>query len=317
MEEGKAEGFDAKTIDLENFDANELAQTELAVFLMATYGEGEPTDNAAVFMKWLVNADGSVAKDFLNKVKFSVFGLGNRQYEHFNKTGKMTDEHLEKLSATRVYQFAGGDDDGTLEEDYDAWKGGLWPALQSIFLGGEEAKERSRTRTSSNHGIVDTVAKVELEFNVVPVTAETNTEQKSYSNSSSASSKVHSSTKHFFTAPSVKLLVKKELRGGGPADVPLKDGSPRGSTCHFEFDLRGSGLSYITADNLAVLPENEPAVVVALARSQGYRLDDWITLEPIPERAADFRLPFPCPCSVNTLLSQYLDIQGILRANPK
>lgn len=43
MEEGKAAGFAAKTIDLEDFDPEVLVNgTEKAIFLMATYGEGEP-----------------------------------------------------------------------------------------------------------------------------------------------------------------------------------------------------------------------------------------------------------------------------------
>jgi len=53
MEEGRAKGFDARMHDLENFDAEELCKTKLAIFLMATYGEGEPTDNAARFAKWM------------------------------------------------------------------------------------------------------------------------------------------------------------------------------------------------------------------------------------------------------------------------
>ena len=58
MEEGKSKGFDAKMHDLENFDAEELGSCKLAIFLMATYGEGEPTDNAARFAKWMKADEG-------------------------------------------------------------------------------------------------------------------------------------------------------------------------------------------------------------------------------------------------------------------
>jgi len=57
MEEGRNHGFDAKMVDLDNFDAEELMNCKLAIFLMATYGEGEPTDNAARFAKWIDPAE--------------------------------------------------------------------------------------------------------------------------------------------------------------------------------------------------------------------------------------------------------------------
>ena len=81
MEECKSRGFDAKTTDLEDFDAHELASCNLAIFLMATYGEGEPTDNASKFITWSKNEDKDVDETFLASLKFSVFGLGNKQYE--------------------------------------------------------------------------------------------------------------------------------------------------------------------------------------------------------------------------------------------
>jgi NADPH-ferrihemoprotein reductase len=43
----------------------------LAVFMLATYGEGDPTDNAMEFHEKLTN-DGLE----LNGLKFAVFGLG-------------------------------------------------------------------------------------------------------------------------------------------------------------------------------------------------------------------------------------------------
>jgi hypothetical protein len=56
---------------------------------VCTYGEGEPSDNAVDFNKWATNAAGELAPDLLAGLQFAVFGLGNRQYEHYNAMGKV------------------------------------------------------------------------------------------------------------------------------------------------------------------------------------------------------------------------------------
>ncbi len=52
------------------------------------------------------------------KVNFAIFGLGNTQYEHYNKTAKDADSLLEKNGAKRIYELGLGDDNSSLEDDY-------------------------------------------------------------------------------------------------------------------------------------------------------------------------------------------------------
>jgi len=43
----------------------------------------------------------------LEDLQFSVFGLGNKQYEHYNAMGKATNKHLEQLGGKmRYYSFS-------------------------------------------------------------------------------------------------------------------------------------------------------------------------------------------------------------------
>lgn len=91
MEEGRNHGFDAKMVDLENFDAEELMSSKLAIFLMATYGEGEPTDNAARFAKWIDPAEKGSSKMsfqpvFVAAEHFSYFLLTiSRMHTHAHR----------------------------------------------------------------------------------------------------------------------------------------------------------------------------------------------------------------------------------------
>lgn len=41
--------------------------------------------------------------DTLAGLKYCVFGLGNRQYEHYNKMGRLTNEKLAAMGAKLVY----------------------------------------------------------------------------------------------------------------------------------------------------------------------------------------------------------------------
>ena len=61
----------------------------LAVFCVATYGEGDPTDNAQEFWDALKSAESEEDADpKLKGLNYAVFGLGNRTYEQFNEVGR-------------------------------------------------------------------------------------------------------------------------------------------------------------------------------------------------------------------------------------
>lgn len=47
-------------------------------------------------------------------MNYAVFGLGDTQYEHFNKIGRDTDTLLEKLGAKRIAKIGLGDANSSL-----------------------------------------------------------------------------------------------------------------------------------------------------------------------------------------------------------
>lgn len=299
-------GFNAKTIDLEDFNPEVLMETERAIFLMATYGEGEPTDNAIAFTKWMKNTEKELSAECLSKLKYSVFGLGNKQYEHYNLMGKATDTCLGALGASRMFEYGEGDDDATLEEDFDAWRSQLWPALTAAFHPDAAVVEEMNTR--ARLGSMDAPSKVKLDFKAVK------TEEKSITGTAAVaaidSHTIHASTRHFFTAPRAEIVVNRELRNIGNTK---ESAAEAGSTRHIEINLKGVKLHYQTADNLAILPENSTDNVAALASSQGYDLDQTFVLQKLPSEDDVFKHTFPTPCTVREALTLYYDIQGPIK----
>jgi NADPH-ferrihemoprotein reductase len=65
----------------------------------------------------------------LSSLRYVVFALGNKTYEHFNAVGRMVDQKLTEFGATRIGERGEGDDDGSLEEDFLGWKEDMWAAV--------------------------------------------------------------------------------------------------------------------------------------------------------------------------------------------
>ena len=68
----------------------------------------------------------------LKGVKFSVFGLGDDSYVHYNKAGKDVQEHFHRLGAEEIHHIGLGNDkdDDKWETEYNEW-------YPEVFTEGE------------------------------------------------------------------------------------------------------------------------------------------------------------------------------------
>jgi NADPH-ferrihemoprotein reductase len=64
-----------EVLDMEEFKAEGLDKEKLVFFMMATYGDGEPTDNAADFYQWLIRASSEADKGTGNAKLLQVQSL--------------------------------------------------------------------------------------------------------------------------------------------------------------------------------------------------------------------------------------------------
>ncbi|KAF7237003.1 NADPH--cytochrome P450 reductase [Varanus komodoensis] len=241
-------GMRGMSADPEEYDLSDLSRLSeiekaLAVFCMATYGEGDPTDNAQDFYDWLQESDSD-----LSGIKYAVFGLGNKTYEHFNAMGKYVDQRLEELGAQRIFELGLGDDDGNLEEDFITWREQFWPAVCEHF--GVEA-------TGDECSIRQYELVVHTDISASKVYTGEMGRLKSYENQ-----KPPFDAKNPFLAP---VSVNRKLNQGGERHL-----------MHLELDITGSKIRYESGDHIAVYPANDTSLVNQLGEILGKEVGDTV-----------------------------------------
>ena len=87
-----------ETLMMDNLDSSVFSGEGVFLICTSTYGQGDVPDNARALYE-----DLKARRPNLSRVRYGVFGLGDRTYaETFNFGGKRFDEILSELGAQRV-----------------------------------------------------------------------------------------------------------------------------------------------------------------------------------------------------------------------
>ncbi|GKY98423.1 hypothetical protein MPSEU_000799800 [Mayamaea pseudoterrestris] len=316
--EGQTHGFLVHVIDLEDIQVEDLVDdarkddetgVARAIFITSTYGEGEAPDNSTQFVQALVEKGCTpilfndtktnnleVPESCLVGLQYCVFGLGNKQYDHYNAMGKFYNHVLERLGGAPILPIGLGDDDSDLEGDFENWKDNhLWPTLKKLYVS-DHAVLNGRGKINGNAGLIKA-------FPDCPYTIEyiANPNQQV---AAIPLDQVHSSNRHYFTSHQVPVKVVRELQSAVSDE----------STLHVEVDISCTNgkLAYQTADNLGLLPMNKKEIVESVASSLGYDLDQLFMVKPAPGHDWHGAL-FPQPLTIRECLTRYCDLTSAPR----
>ncbi|KFY65401.1 hypothetical protein V496_02593 [Pseudogymnoascus sp. VKM F-4515 (FW-2607)] len=290
----------AAVADIEDFDASSLnevainnsktARRVLVCFILATYGDGEPTDSSASFYQDLstIEAEDGEGDLALRHLHYIAFGLGNNTYEKFNFMIRSFDEHLQRLGATRLGVRGEGDDGlGTLDEDFLAWKDETLTEVGSHL----RAKKGNKHFTSP----YEVVERPDLTVDPNELFLRRKQNDSRLETSGLATGPFKS--KNSYLAP---LVHSKQLFA---LDCNR-------DCLHIEFDVSGTDLSYETGDHLGVWPTNPEAEVQRMLMILGLseKADTVITISEKQNSGAQvFNTE---PRTYNTILRYELDICG-------
>ncbi|QKX62147.1 uncharacterized protein TRUGW13939_09304 [Talaromyces rugulosus] len=274
--------------DLSDYDPesiSDLSSNHIAIFILSTYGEGDPSDNATGLWDWMQSTTATPTSSSdtgprLANLRYGAFGLGNSNYKNYNRVIDVTVDFLDNSGAKSFITVGKADDaERSTEEDFLSWKDSLFSAFRTDFQYIEKAVE-----------FQPTIAVIEDE-SLEPIDLHHGEPTHPADNNKKGAA----------ACSRIQTLGIKNAR-------ELFISTDR-HCVHMELDLSEfPEMNYKTGDHLALWPSSPNNEVELLIRSLGLqnKLDTPLLLRSLDP--SNIKIELPSPTTIRALFTRYLEI---------
>lgn len=288
----RSKGYTVHMIDMKDFAVQDLAGKQNCLFVVSTYGDGDPPDNGESFYQALLNEQ---SLD-LSHTRYAVLALGDSSYESFCGFGRNLNTRLEQMGAVQILQIVCCDTGmGDMEHAMNTWAEQVVQTLKR----GEDTTSVDETGTTGAAGMADMedTADMKAQVNATDLGKQRGEavlsgamQAKTLVSTAVQSGGVRSRVLQSETEPLSSQVSVKEL-APAKSDPGVSEQGTRQNpyysrmlfnqqlnlhpsekeTRHYAFDLRSDGLtlSYEAGDAMGILPQNCSELVSELLTVTG------------------------------------------------
>jgi NADPH-ferrihemoprotein reductase len=229
-------GINALVADISDYDAESISKiqaTHFAIFILSTYGEGDPSDNTAGLWEYLKQVMDK--RTSLGNLRYLAFGLGNSNYKYYNRVLDIVVNALNSAGATALMLPQKADDaNGGTEEDFQVWKDDTFGLFRQLGFQQRIVEYQPSIQVSFGDGV------------------------ESGSNPSHTTSLVHHQTSSQSAIVPLAIRNAYELFAAGNRNC-----------LHMELDLGNHDIVYKTGDHIGIWPCNPEEEIERLLRVLG------------------------------------------------
>ncbi|KAG8348797.1 putative cytochrome P450 reductase [Trypanosoma vivax] len=262
----------------------ENEKTLVAVFVVATSGEGEPPDNFSSAFAMMREAACKTNKPYAGLL-YAVFALGDSSYKYFCRAGVDVDSFVRIGGGVELLPIGFGDARDPMRDDvFEEWQELLVEKLVSVGIAPQSS-------------VPEAPPSPQLLLRFTP---DKPIEPFAYAPPPSLLEPSIRYPVHFVVVSKTQRTSKRE------------DGS---YILHLVAKFEGKMVSYQAGDHFGIYPVNNPAIVEAYRKALNIGEAEWSTpvelCTTVNARArASLRNTFPARVTLRTVFERYLDLCG-------